>query len=269
VIRVKNKAGLPEKKSRLSFWNHTKLTRNNGLRYQKEEGSVKKLLIAVVAVTAIITVTIIVSYRFFQIQIVRNELILIVQNITIRTTNELNSGFQDSNTTYQEYFNKLEKDLWEIDTKLIDIQILLPSFNKQAVDASLIYGKSCRELLHALLSNSKKYYALKLAIELSDETARHLKQLITNDDNELLSTLKSDPDFVKRVLDEQMEDIAKITKEQKKTVNEVIESTKMLELACTGIKDILPNKCVIDNQLLSDIRERYEQAQKELDKDNQ
>jgi hypothetical protein len=250
------------------FFGLRKLINNNGLRYRKEDGTVKKLLIAVVVLTAIITVTIILSYRYLQIQIVQNALIPIVQNITIRMTNELNSEFQNSNLTYQEYFDTLEKDLSEIDDKLIDIQILSLSFNKKTIEASLTYAKSCRELLRALLSNSKKFFAVKLAIQLCDETERHLKQLIGRDDEALLYALRSDPDYVKKLLDEQMEDIAKITKEQKKTVNDVIESTKQLKQACIEIKDILPNKCVIDNNLLSNITEKYMREQKELNKDN-
>ena len=88
----------------------------------------KKAIFLVIGLVVIFIVSFI-FYRYYQISQVRNQLSPLVQNITLRTSNNVIFETEESKITYKELFEKIEKDLSEIDSKIIDLQTISASFN--------------------------------------------------------------------------------------------------------------------------------------------
>src|SRR5689334_24894146 len=57
------------------------------------------------------------GYRYYHVRTVRNAIEPLVQNITLRTANDLNYAIDPQKITYKELFDKLDKDKAEIDSK--------------------------------------------------------------------------------------------------------------------------------------------------------
>jgi hypothetical protein len=133
--------------------------------------NMKKAVIAI-----IVLVIIVVGYRYYSIYSVKKVLIPIIHNITLRISNNLKMEYEDSQITYKEYFEKAEKDLAEIDSKIIDIQTVNASFGKSEVEAALNYAKASQELLRSTSNAKRKQLAFESGIKWAKKSFEDAKE---------------------------------------------------------------------------------------------
>jgi hypothetical protein len=111
-----------------------------------------------------------VAYRYYHVRTVRSSVEPLVQNITLRTGNDLNYAIDPQKITYKELFEKLDKDKTEIDSKIIDLQTIESRFSGDEIAASLRYAKSCEALLRTLESKYYKDMEVSSAVEWNRKT---------------------------------------------------------------------------------------------------
>ena len=118
-----------------------------------------KILILFV-VTVLVAASGFLVFRYYQVSKVRSAIEPLVHNVTLRASNEIKYDLEPSKVTYKELFEKIDKDLAEIESKKIDIQTVPSRFGEDAIAASLNYMNSCQGLLRALESKYYKQLAL-------------------------------------------------------------------------------------------------------------
>ncbi len=129
----------------------------------------RKLILILVACVATIGLAVI-AYQYYRIRSVRSAIEPLLQNITLRTGNDLNYAIDPQKITYKELFDKLDKDKTEIDSKIIDLQTIETRFSGEEIAASLKYARSCEALLRALESRYYKDMEMNSAVEWNRKT---------------------------------------------------------------------------------------------------
>jgi hypothetical protein len=164
----------------------------------------------------------------------------LVQNITLRTINDVKYEIDPERITYKELFEKLDRDISEIDSKIIDIQTIQSRFSDEEIAASLKYAKSCQGLLRALESKAYKQLAVNTAIEWK----RKAQDLY-------LSSGYYGRYYTKKTYDEAMTDFDKKADEFYASVDDVTKAIKETELSRTTLTHFISDKFILDNELLS------------------
>jgi hypothetical protein len=82
---------------------------------------------------------------------------------------------KDTKITYKELFEKLESDVSEIDKRIIDVQIIATSDNKDITDPVLAYLKGSQELLRAILQKYRKRLSVSSSRDWLDREMKDLR----------------------------------------------------------------------------------------------
>ncbi len=133
----------------------------------------RKLFLIVVTCVMVIGLAF-VGYRYYHIRTVRGAIEPLVQNITLRTGNDLNYAIDFQKITYKELFDKFDKDKAEIDSKIIDLQTIESRFSGNEIVVSLKYARSCEALLRSL--ESKFYFGRYYAKKSYDEAVANFEK---------------------------------------------------------------------------------------------
>src|SRR5262249_24211632 len=115
------------------------------------------------------------GYKYYQTRRTRLAIEPLVQNVTLRTKNDINYDIEPTNITYKEFFERIDKDLAERESKKIDMQAMSERANDEQMVTTLEYMKSCQALLRALESRSYKQLAYTTAIDWEAKTSNQYK----------------------------------------------------------------------------------------------
>src|SRR5208337_1476041 len=85
---------------------------------------------------------------------------------------------EGSTATWGETFERLEKDVADIDTKIIDLQTIPASYNAREIAAALTYVRSCQDLLRALLLADRKLFDAESADDRYKEADREFEHAL-------------------------------------------------------------------------------------------
>jgi hypothetical protein len=202
---------------------------------------------AVILKTALVSITFVVIvgvgfliFRYYQISKVSGALEPLLQNVTLRTSNDVKYEIEPERITYKEFFEKLDKDKSEIDSKIIEIQTIQGRFGDDEIKASLNYTKSCQGLLRALESKAYKQLAVNTSIEWETK-ARDV----------YVSSEYYGRYYAKKTYDEAIKDSVKKADEFYASVYEVDKAISETEAARVGLLNFLSDKFILDKDLLA------------------
>jgi hypothetical protein len=186
-------------------------------------------------------------YRYYQVSKVRSAIEPLVQNVTLRTSNDIKYDIEPSKVTYKELFEKIDKDLSEIESKKIDIQTIASRFDQDEILASLNYMNSCQGLLRALES---KYYK-QLALSNSFEWHTKAYELY-------LRSGYYGRYYAKQTLDEADKDIKKKEEEFNGSVDDLSKALKDIEPTRGALARFISDKSILENDLLLNLAKKNE-----------
>jgi hypothetical protein len=180
------------------------------------------------------------AFRYYQIRRVRGTIEPLVQNITLRTANDLNYAIEPQKITFKELFDKLDKDKTEIDSKIIDLQTIESRFSGGEIAASLNYAKACEALLRALESRYYKEMEMNSAVEWNRKT-RDLYE----------SSNYFGRYYAKKSYDEAVANFEKKSGEYDASVDDLAKAIKDSEATRSAITVYLSDRFLLDPALLT------------------
>jgi hypothetical protein len=217
----------------------------------------RRLLILGIA-GVLIVISGFVIFRYYQINRVTNSLEPLVQNVTLRTLNDAKYEIDPERITYKELFEKIDKDKSEIDSKIIEIQIIQGRFGEDEIAASLNYAKSCQGLLRALESKAYKQLAVDSAIEW-EKKARDL----------YIGSGYYGAYYAKKTYDEANKDFDKKSDEFYASVDDVANALAATGAARVVLAHFLSDKFIIDKDLLAKLAIRNEKDRRPTSQQHQ
>jgi hypothetical protein len=178
--------------------------------------------------------------RYYEISKARSAIEPLVQNVTLRTSNDINYDVEPSKITYKELFEKLDKDLSEIESKKIDLQTISSTFDEQELEASLNYMKSCQGLLRALESRYYKQLAYSTALETEEKALTFYSSAGYYGRYYTYKTYK-----------DAVEDVKKKEAEYNESMDDVSKAIVAMGPARTGISKFVSDKSIVEDRLLT------------------
>lgn len=131
------------------------------------------------AIAAVVAILLVVGgyfgYARYEQQKFQESITPHVKNASLRLANAVRYETEkDTKITYKELFEKLESDVSEIDKRIIDVQTIATSDNKDITDPVLAYLQGSQELLRAILQKYRKQLSVSSS---SDWLDREMKDL--------------------------------------------------------------------------------------------
>ena len=199
----------------------------------------RKLFLIVVTCVMVIGLAF-VGYRYYHIRTVRGAIEPLVQNITLRTGNDLNYAIDFQKITYKELFDKFDKDKAEIDSKIIDLQTIESRFSGNEIVVSLKYARSCEALLRSLESKFYKDMEMNSAVEWNQK-ARDAYE----------SSNYFGRYYAKKSYDEAVANFEKKSGEYDGSVDDFAKAIKDTELARSEVSAYLSDRFLLDPGIFS------------------
>jgi hypothetical protein len=168
-----------------------------------------------------------------------------IKNSSLRLKNELGYMFGDSQITYREFFENLEKDISEINNNLICIQSASTPRVKEKTEKLIEYLKASQETLRCMLNNSRKRLAKESAVESAKESQRYFDNL------GYLGQY-----YARTAANESRERISKADREVKESAEEFVSSLKKLKSAREAVVNIVPPDCLLEFGILNNVIEK-------------
>jgi hypothetical protein len=194
------------------------------------------------------------GYRYYKIRTALGTITPLLQNVSLRVSNDVRYEYEPSKITFKELFERIEKDLSEIDSKIIDIQSLPTTFSEDKISVAVAYAQSCQELLRALLNKNRKMLAAQSAIEWSKK-ALHL-ELRAGYDNQ----------YARNISDDAWGDAKSGIQELKDSTQEVSTVIKKVEETGKKASEIFPAKVIVDERVLDKLKEKINEESRAADK---
>jgi predicted CopG family antitoxin len=214
----------------------------------------RKVVFISVAVIFVIAISFF-GFRYYKITTTLGTITPLLQNVSLRVSNDARYEYEPSKITYKELFEKIEKDLSEIDNKIIDIQSLPTTFCEDKVSAAVTYAQSCQELLRALLNKNRKMLALQSALEWSKKTL-----------DLYLGAGYYGAEYAKKTFNEASDDVKTKIQELKDSTQEVSAVIKKLEETRKKAIEIFPGKAIIDTSVLEKLNKKIDEESKPEEK---
>jgi hypothetical protein len=127
---------------------------------------------AILAVTVAVVAAILVSLHEYSARQLPDVATPIAKNASLRINDCLSYEVQPSNTTYGELLEKIQKNVGEIDSKIIDLQSAETSKNSAAVKPLLEYLHAGLDVLRAQAMATRKQMESRGAVERAGEAYR-------------------------------------------------------------------------------------------------
>jgi hypothetical protein len=193
------------------------------------------------------------GYRYYKTSSTINAIIPLLQNVSIRVSNDIRYEYESSEITTGELFDKIEKDLSEIDSKIIEMQSLPTIFCEEKVTVAIAYAQSCQELLRALRNNKNKMHSASFAMRW-EEKAFDLFKVSSN----------FGVDHAKNNLNEAIKESETKIQEYKESVKEVPKIIKKVEDNREKAIKIFPARVIIEESVLKKLNNKFIERMKKI-----
>lgn len=134
-----------------------------------------KRTIGIIAAVVVATLGVYFGYLEYRSRLVPEAVLPHVKNASLRLESSLSYELEPSHITYRELFDKLEKHVTELDSKVIDVRTLETPKNSTRMKPLLEYMKAVQDTLRAQESMYRKQLALSVAMESTEEAFRELR----------------------------------------------------------------------------------------------
>jgi prefoldin subunit 5 len=158
------------------------------------------------------------GFRYYKIKSTMGTITPLLQNVSLRVTNDARYEYESTKITYKELFEKIEKDLSEIESKIIDIQSLPTIFCEDKISVAISYAQSCQELLRTLLNKNRKFLAVQSALEWNKKAF-----------NLYLGSISYGGEYAKKTFDEASSDVKTKIQEFKEASQDISTAIKKVE----------------------------------------
>lgn len=195
------------------------------------------------------------GFRYYKISSTMGAVSPLLQNISLRVTNDVRYEYEPTKITYRELFEKIEKDLSEIDSKIIDVQSIPATFCEDKVSAAISYAQSCQELLRMLLNKNRKSLAVSSALEWNKKTL-----------DLYWASSYYGTEYAKRSFDEANKDVKTKMQEYKEATQELMPVIKKVDDSRKKVITYLPEKAVVDIGVLDKLKKKNEEELKSFEK---
>ena len=195
------------------------------------------------------------GFRYYKISSTMGAIAPLLQNISLRVTNDVRYEYEPTKITYKELFEKSEKDLSEIDSKIIDVQSMPATFCADKVSAAISYAQACQELLRMLLNKNRKSLAVSSALEWNKKTL-----------DLYLASSYYGAEYAKKSLDEASEDVKTKMREYKEAAQELMPVIEKVDDSRKKVITFLPEKSVVDVGVLDKLKKKNEEELNSLEK---
>jgi hypothetical protein len=195
------------------------------------------------------------GFRYYKIRSTMGTVAPLLQNISLRVANDVRYEYEPTKITYKELFEKIEKDLSEIDSKIIDVQSMPTTFCEDKVSGAITYAQSCQELLRMLLNKNRKSLAVSSALEWNKKAL-----------DLYLASSYYGAEYAKRSFDEASKDVKTKMQEYKEAAQELSPVIKKVEDARKKVVAYLPAKSVIEQSVLDKLKKKNDEELKSFEK---
>jgi hypothetical protein len=195
------------------------------------------------------------GFRYLKINSTMGAVTPIIQNISLRTTNDVRYEYEPAQISYKEYFEKYEKDLSEIESKIIDVQSISATYCENRVSAAIAYARSCQELLRSLLNKSRKSLAASSAMEWNKQALQRY-----------LASSSYGTEYAKESFDESKKDVETKLQEYKDAAKELSPVIKKFEDARKLASTYLPGKYIVDTIVIDKLKKKNDEELKGFEK---
>jgi hypothetical protein len=189
------------------------------------------------------------GFRYYKINSTMSSVETLIHNISLRVSNDARYEYEPSTITFKELFEKLEKDISEIDSKIIDIQSLPTTFCADRVSTAVSYAQSCQELLRALLNKNRK--------SLNESSA-------SDRANEAWFSNLSDEYAMKR-FHEANENASKSFQESKDAAKDLSTIIEKTDEARKKALEVLPAKSIIEPSVMEKLKKSNDDTLKQFE----
>jgi hypothetical protein len=203
--------------------------------------NVKKPILAglVLVVVAAATYVIFDDYRARQ---VPPAALARVKNTSLRVSDCLSYEAQPTHVTYKELFDKIEKNVVEIDSNLIDVQTTETARNRPRVRPLSDYMKASQDVLRAQEALYRKQLDVSTAVDASAEALRDLR-----------SSSYYGLEYARKAVRRASERYEKAIVEQQSAYEAFETTLQKVRAAREALTQIAPPDTLIDRALLSSV----------------
>ncbi len=183
------------------------------------------------------------GFRYYKVSSTMGSVAPLLQNISLRVANDVRYEYEPTKITYKELFEKIEKDLSEIDSKIIDVQAMPTTFCEDKVSGAITYAQSCQELLRMLLNKNRKSLQVSSALEWNKKAL-----------DLYLASSYYGAEYAKRSFNEDSKDVKTKMQDYKEATSELSPIIKKVEDARKKVVAYLPEKAVVASSVLDKLK---------------
>jgi hypothetical protein len=192
------------------------------------------------------------GFRYYKIKSTMGVVAPLLQNISIRVANTARYESKPTKIIFQERLEKCERDISEIESKIIDIQSMHAPFCADKLAAAIAYAQSCQELLSTLLNKNRKVIAVYASVEKSSKAI----QLF-------LGTGFDGPEYMQKIYAEKIaaesvNELRANLKEVNEALQEVLTVIQKVDSERTKVA-FLPAKSIVDASVLDDLKKKTDE----------
>ncbi len=159
-----------------------------------------------------------------------------VKNASLRLANVMRYEQEETNITYNELFEKLESNIAEIDKRILDVQTISTSSNKEVTDPVLEYLKGSQEFIRALLSKYRKQIALSSASDWATSSIESIRDAGSYDG--LV--------YASKAADKAIKELGEAEKEYNESIPDVRNATNKMKKVRTNLAASMPSDALVD-----------------------
>jgi hypothetical protein len=189
------------------------------------------------------------GFRYYKVKSTMMAVTPLLQNISLRLANDARYDYEPSQITYKELFEKIEKDLSEIDSKIIDIQSMPATFCEDKVAAAISYAQSCQELLRTLLNKRRKHLDMSSVLEAWNKKALDL----------YLGSGYYGVEYARKDVKTKLQDYKEASQELSTVIKRVDDARKK-------VIAVLPEKSIVEVSVLDKLKKQNDEELKTLEK---
>ena len=179
-----------------------------------------------------------------------------VKNASLRLANAVRYETEkDTKISYKELFEKLESDISEIDKRIIDVQTIATTDNKEVTDPVLAYLKGSQELLRALLLKYRKQLSVSSAIDWSDRAI-----------DELRSASYYGREYAIKASGKALKDLEKAAKEYDDATADVLSAARKMTDVQAKVAPFIRSDALTDVAVFEAIAQKNEKKPKDAPK---
>lgn len=204
-----------------------------------------KRLAIILAVTVVSAAAVLLSVREYFARQLPDVATAIVKNASLRLNDCMSYQVQPSNTTYGELLEKLQKNISEIDSKIIDLQSAQTSKNSATVKPLLDYLHAGLDVLRAQAMATRKQMESGSAVERTNEAYR-----------EYMESSGYNVDYASKSFARAKEALAKTVNEYKDAQESLKTSLNALTVTRNAALQSVPPTILCDAQLIGKVQER-------------